>query len=412
MNTPWLRKLAAFTALVLALLSPAAQAHKPSDAYLWLQVHAQGVDGRWDIALRDLDAALDLDANRDLQLTWGEVRQRAQDINAYALARLAITVADSSGTSRPCTLQAQAHQIDQHSDGAYLVLGFRADCAAAGGFSLSYRLFQDMDPTHRGVTRITFDKQAPVSLVLDPARGATAVTPAPAATPRMAGLVNASANTGDEGRAPDAPTVAHAGFLRAGVHHILTGYDHILFLLCLLLPSVLRRSGGPRDGHWQALPLREVLWPLAGTITAFTLAHSITLGLASARLVHLSPRIIEPAIAITIVLAALNNLWPVVTRRLALITFCFGLIHGFGFAEVLRDLDLPRGDFAWALLQFNLGVELGQLAVVGLAVLPLYLLRQTRGYLPLVLGGGSVAGMLVATVWLAERVFDFKLLPV
>jgi hypothetical protein len=395
--------------LCLALLAGPAQAHKPSDAYLWLQADARGLDGRWDIALRDLDVALDLDANRDLQLTWGEVRQRAADIDAYVLARLTVHPR-TAGAGPACVLLPQGHQIDQHSDGAYLVLRFHADCDVATGFSLDYRLFEELDPTHRGVTRVSFGAEAPVPVVLDPARGAVTLQPTGLHGQGAAGVKGAVPAAASA--AAVAPTLAHAGFVREGVHHILTGYDHILFLLCLLLPSVLRRHGGPGSGHWEPQPLRAASGPLAATVTAFTLAHSITLGLASARLLHLSPRIIEPAIAATIVLAALNNLWPLVTRRTVAITFCFGLIHGFGFAEVLRDLDLPRGEFAWALLQFNLGVELGQLAVVAAAILPLYLLRRSRAYQPLLLGGGSLAGLLVAGVWLAERVFDFKLLPV
>jgi hypothetical protein len=427
-----------FFALLILSYASFAAAHKPSDAYLWLDVDATAVHGRWDVALRDLDVVLALDVNHDDQLTWGEIRTRQTEINDYLLAHLSLMtgalVNARMNATTPCPLQVQDQAIDRHSDGTYLVLRFTAACAAAAGFTVDYRLFEDIDPTHRGVTRVSFAGHAPLPLVLDPAHGAVAITPdgaladqgpqtsAPSALQGSANGLSTPSDASVDGGVdpsatqtnptPNAPlTLAHAGFLREGIHHILTGYDHILFLLCLLLPAVLKRRGTARDGDWEPVSLRDAVWPLLRVITAFTIAHSITLALASARIVHLSPRFIEPAIAVTIMLAALNNIWPVVTRRIAVITFFFGLIHGFGFAEVLRDLDLSPGDFAWALLQFNLGVEIGQLLVVAVAILPLYLLRQKRLYKTAVLAGGSMFGMTIAAIWFAERVFDFKVLP-
>jgi hypothetical protein len=107
---------------------------------------------------------------------------------------------------------------------------------------------------------------------------------------------------------------------------------------------------------WQPVErLGQAVWPVVGIVSAFTVAHSITLGLAALKLVSLTPAFIEPAIAATIVLAALDNLLPIFPVRRVVVTFFFGLIHGFGFAGVLAELNLPRADFAWALLQFNLG---------------------------------------------------------
>ena len=122
------------------------------------------------------------------------------------------------------------------------------------------------------------------------------------------------------------------------------------------------------------------MWPVAGIVTAFTVAHSITLGLAALKLVSLSPAFIEPAIAVTIVLAALDNVLPIFPVRRVVVTFFFGLVHGFGFAGVLAELDLPRADFAWALFQFNLGIEAGQLAIVAVVTTALFALRRWRAY--------------------------------
>ena len=197
-------------------------------------------------------------------------------------------------------------------------------------------------------------------------------------------------------------------FLREGIQHILTGYDHVLFLLCLLLPSVMRRT--PQG--WQPVAnLRQAVLPVAGIVTAFTLAHSITLTLAALKIVSLPSWFIEPAIAVTIVLTALDNLRPIFRLPRGAVAFFFGLIHGFGFAGVLAELELPASSFAWALLQFNLGIELGQLGIVCAAMAVLYGLRGASGYARWAIRGGSLAAMSVAALWFVERTADVSLLP-
>ena len=189
--------------------------------------------------------------------------------------------------------------------------------------------------------------------------------------------------------------------------HIWIGFDHILFLLSLLLPAVL---------FWQRprwLPvatLRVAVVDVLKIVTAFTVAHSITLSLAALGFVSLPSRWVESAIAASVVLAALNNLYPVVQGRRWAVAFGFGLIHGFGFASVLADLGLPQGALALALLGFNLGVELGQMAIVAVFLPLAFALRRTDFYRWGVFTAGSLVIVLLAMVWLAERVLDIKLL--
>lgn len=199
------------------------------------------------------------------------------------------------------------------------------------------------------------------------------------------------------------------GFFAQGIHHIVTGYDHLLFLLCLLLPAVMRRS---REHGWQPVErLSEALWPIAGIVSAFTLAHSITLALAALGHVSLPGSFVEPAIAATIVLAALDNVVPIFPVRRVVVAFVFGLIHGFGFAGVLAALELHGAEFVWALLQFNLGLETGQLLIVITTTALLFALRGRDGYRSIVIGGGSCAAMLLAAAWFVERSADLALLP-
>ncbi|WP_240651329.1 MULTISPECIES: HupE/UreJ family protein [unclassified Variovorax] len=375
--------------LLLALLCGAApaHAHKASDAYLQLHRSGDTMDLRWDIALRDLDAMLDLDTNADRKLSWGEVRTRLSEIRAYALARLSLQ------QGRCALAEAQPAAIEDRVDGTYLVLQLQARCGAGAALDIDYRLFREVDPTHRGLLRVEADGGAqPAVRSLDPSGGPVAV-PWP--------------NAPGAGAADAAPDTS---FFRDGIHHILIGYDHILFLICLLLPAVLRRR--PRAGEWEpVVAWREAVWPMLGIVTMFTIAHSITLALAGLKVVTISPRIIEPGIAITIMLAAIDNIYPVLRGRRKLFSFLFGLIHGFGFAGALAELDLPLHDFVIALLQFNLGVEAGQLMVVGVVLVALLAMRNWQHYPPVVLRGGSALAVLVAVIWLGERVFDVKVLP-
>lgn len=201
---------------------------------------------------------------------------------------------------------------------------------------------------------------------------------------------------------------ARLEFIHEGITHIVTGYDHVLFLICLMLPAVMRR--GPHG--WAPVErLSQALLPVLGIVTAFTVAHSITLGLAAMKWVSLPPSFIEPAIAVTIVLAAIDNLRPIFADRRALVTFLFGLVHGFGFANVLAELSLPPADFAWALLQFNLGIEIGQITIVAVAVALLFFLRQRRRYPRWVISGGSCAAIVVGVLWFVERTANVSLLP-
>ena len=132
---------------------------------------------------------------------------------------------------------------------------------------------------------------------------------------------------------------------------------------------------------------------------------------SATKIVTLSPAFIEPAIAVTIVLAALDNVWPIFPVRRVVVTFCFGLIHGFGFAGVLAELNLPTGAFARALLQFNVGLELGQLLIVVATAALRYGVRQWPRYRGVVIRGGSFAAIAVGALWLIERTANVSILP-
>lgn len=368
--------------LALAVLAASPlQAHQASDAYLSAAVADDGtVALRIDVALRDLDLLLDLDKDADGQLRWGEVRQREAEIAAQVQAGLALQ-------PERCALRpadGQPMTLDRKADGTYARLHYASGCGAADAPHLAYRLLEGIDPTHRGLLQLFGASDRPAATLLSLAPGGPAVRLLPPAT-----------------AASDRPP--SAGFFVDGLQHILVGADHILFLVCLLLPVVLGRDGEHRTG-------RALAWSLLGLVSAFTVGHSVTLGLASWRLLSVPSSVIEPLIAVTIVLAAIDNLRPWLGHRRALAALVFGLIHGFGFAGPLLEVDLPPAAMAWALLQFNLGVEAGQLLVVLLALALLWPLRRHGTWARRTLAGGSVTAGVMAMLWFGERVLDTRLL--
>ncbi len=365
--------------LALALLATLpAHAHKPSDSYLTLDVAGPTVTGQWDIALRDLDVALRLDHDGDGDLTWFEIRSQHKAIAAYALARLELA---SSG--QPCAISAGEQQIDKHTDGAYTVLLFSAACKQpVATLAIGYRLFADIDPQHRGLLKLRHAGQLSTA-IFSPERPRQTL---PLAAPSR------QAQFGD--------------YARNGVWHIWIGFDHILFLLSLLLPAVLAPLAAG-----QAPTLRAAFADVLKVVTAFTLAHSLTLALASLHVVALPSRWVESAIAASVVAAALNNIVPLFRGRRPPAAFAFGLVHGFGFAGVLAGLGLPQGALVWNLFAFNIGVELGQMAIVAV-FLPLAFLARHTWFYRQALTSGSALIALLAAGWLAERAFDFKVLPV
>ena len=369
------RGLAPLLACVLTCLLAAfpAHAHTLSVSHLDIVVPADGSapEIELDLAIRDLALSLPLDTNHDERVTWDELQAIEEPLYALVVKGLVV----SSG-STPCTLQPRLLATRQYDDGAYATVVLRADCASARDLKVRYDLLFDVDPQHRAL--VTFHN------------GGKDGT----------GIASIDAHDIDIGSGPASRSSPFLQFLREGIHHILIGYDHLAFLLSLLLPAALLW----RDRQWQPSPgVRHSLGHVLGIVTAFTLAHSITLSLAALGWITPASRWVEAAIAASVLLAALNNIWPLVTTRVWLVGFGFGLVHGFGFAGALSELGLPTGARLASLLGFNLGVEIGQMAVVALVLPVLLLVRRKRWYARLAMPLLSLAIAGLASYWLWVR---------
>lgn len=367
-----MRALCLLLFCLLACAPAASNAHTLSSAYLDVTVAADdGVRVQFDVSVRDLALTFPVDADRDDVVTWGELLAQRSRIEDWAAAGIGF----SHAGNQACRLAPTGFGIRRYAEGAYVALDLQGRCATGPRAELAYGLLFERDPEHRVIVTLREGE----------------------------GEVTTGILSQDRPRLPigDRQQPVFLAYLEHGIHHILVGYDHLAFLLTLLLTIPLA-SRGPRPAP--APGMRKAFMQVLVIVTSFTLAHSITLTLAALDLVRPSSRWIEIAIAGSVLIASLNNLYPLVKQeRLWAMGLVFGLIHGFGFAGALLELDLPEGSRLLALLSFNLGVEAGQIVIV-LAVFPLlYAARNQSWYRSFVVPAISIAIALLASYWVAQR---------
>jgi len=360
------RTICLLTALVAGVAAGTAAAHPAPFSYLDVHLDAGGTSGV--LVIHDFDAAYELGIeNPETLLEPGVATARGAELERILDRRLRI-----SADSRPVALAWQA--VEALPDRQSLQFAFSVMPAATPGrVEIETQLFP-YDPNHQTFVNVYEEGSLKRQAILD------------------AGQQRFEHFTGTaQGRVAVVRT-----FVASGVEHILIGPDHLLFLLGLLL-------------------LGGTLWQLAAIVTAFTLGHSVTLSLAALDVVQVSPALVEPAIALSIVVVGVDNLL-VRQRRAAApqapgvdlrpyLAVAFGLIHGFGFAAVLREVGLPPGALGWSLAAFNVGVELGQLTVVGALVA---LLAAIRRYDVVLAESGAVAASIVVIgaglYWFVQRI--------
>lgn len=350
-----LRCCAIFAALFLA--APGS-AHPVPFSYLDVEVQDGAVEGRIRAHLTDLAAVLQL-ADPEALLDPQVRAAHRPAIERYLASRIAL---GDGGFAR-----AEWGPFAVVDDNEALELEFRIPGSPEGALSIDTNLFP-ADPNHQTFINVyeggELRQQFILSSTTDPVtyyRGTTAGALAVMGT-----------------------------FVPSGVHHILIGPDHILFLTGLLLLG----------GGWRKLIM---------IVTAFTVGHSVTLSLAALDILNPPGWLIEPAIALSIVVVGVDNLFQRKEKGRDLrvwVALAFGLIHGFGFANVLREFGLPQEALGWSLFSFNVGVELGQLAIVLVVASALALVRRRwPGADKGIVIGGSAVVIAAGAWWFVERVF-------
>jgi hypothetical protein len=353
--------------LLLSTAATSASAHEGSTGYLTLHSGDDArVAGRLDVALIDIAWSVPLDADHDGRLTWNEIRQHRAGIAEFLGRGLRFTRGGQA-----CAAPIGEPWLVERLGLPYLSFDIDAVCPSAGLVALASSLFFDSDAYHRLLVSV------------ETASGVHAATLGPGS------------------RAWNEPAQVSAWqtmleFLRQGVFHVWTGYDHLVFLVLLLLPAVARRESRVSG--------RAIALDLARIVTAFTVAHSITLGLAVTAVIRLPQQPIEVAIAVSLVVAGGLNLAPRWWRLRLPLAFGFGLVHGFGFANALAGLDTGAASVLPVLAGFNLGVEAANLAVIA-ALLPLlYWSGRFKWYAPRAMPALSVAAALLGAMWMVERI--------
>lgn len=350
-----------------ALLCSLASAHQSSVVFGDVVAGGRSVEVTLQLAHSDLYEALGLE--RDRPASPAESEAGAERIARYLLERVTV-----SNHGHPCPGSAEQHAIAEKPGSAsfFFVQKLRFRCSRSlEDAALSYNLFFDVDPRHQCLLRLRRSLGDGVSETEHALRASSRSLP-----------LGRPLSTLDNVR----------DYAALGVEHIFTGYDHLAFLFALLIIAAgtagasgeagATPSGEAGEGASEARVrsrARNGLLAVVRVVTAFTLAHSVTLCLSGLGVLSLPSRLVESFIAASIGYVAIENLLRPAPRHRFLLTFLFGLVHGFGFASVLKEVGLPRSGLLLSLLSFNVGVEAGQLIVVALAFPVLYLLASRGG---------------------------------
>ncbi|MEM7284825.1 MAG: HupE/UreJ family protein [Actinomycetota bacterium] len=370
----------------LLLLAAPASAHRIDESYIYMDIYDTEIEGRLEFRVVDINEELGLDLPEDPDEAATAVDGAIDDIRAYAEPRFGLGSDGDSWTVR----FVDEHELLETESGLFVVIPFEVAetfDSVPDTVDVFYEAFVLENENHKGFFHIGNYWEG----------GVFANESDPFLRFFDAGDTRQTFDIDD----PDF-WGGLWGVVELGVDHIRIGTDHILFIVALLLPSVLVFTH-----KWEPAPsFSSALWRVIKIATSFTVAHSITLSLAGFGVVELPAKPVETIIAISIILAALHNFFPLFQNKEWVLAFAFGLFHGLGFAGLLTDLGLDRTNRVWSLFAFNVGVEIGQVVILVLLFPALFLLRRTRLYHVGFFKIGSVALMVVAAIWALERILE------
>ncbi|WP_418603967.1 HupE/UreJ family protein [Hwangdonia sp.] len=380
--------------MILFFLPLFALAHIPNQSYIFLRIYeTDDIHGRFEINIREVNKVFGTDFKDGV--TLGDVEPFIDDIKAYLLSNTSFS---SDLGNHNIILEDTG--IFEFNLGYFVQVYFHLENTKnlPKNLNVKYSAIFDKDNTHRGylITEYNWrdgviNEEANITLDFSPNK-----------TQDTMDLTKSSIWNG------------FYAMVKQGVWHIWIGLDHILFLLALILPSVVRRRKNNLETHrafnWEPVKtFKSAFIYIIKVVTFFTVAHTITLTLASLEIVNLPSRLVESIIAFSIGLAAYHNIRPIFKMKDWVIAFIFGLFHGFGFASVLSDLGLTNEFLTLSLLGFNVGVEIGQIAIIAVIFPVLFLLRKLQLY-PKLLVYISIVLIVISLYWFIERVFDINLM--
>ena len=386
-----------------------AQAHRPNQSYIFIDVYQDSLNVSYEILIRDLNNALNV--NLPTVASESDINPLLQDILQYYRQQVKFFIRGEDVT--PKFNNFDFFKLSKQDN--YLILNYTLQKGATKPDSLAiyYNVLLEKDPSHSGYVII---RNNWTGGVLNEETNIVLGFEQPRQTKTMA-LDKGSVLTG------------FWMMMKQGMLHIWIGIDHILFLLALMLPAVMtytllvsraKKEGKnvtfPRpfsllDGTAKYSPdFRPSFIYVIKIITFFTIAHTITLSLASLQIINLPGALVESIIALSIVIAAAHNIYPLFKGPDWLIAFVFGLFHGFGFASVLADLGLRGGYMTYTLLGFNLGVEIGQIAILAI-LFPTFFLVRKQSFYPKLYVGITLLIAAVALLWFLSRAFGLPDIP-
>ena len=377
------RKLALGLALSLALVAPGSVlAHATGEDYLFVSFLDDSIEGHFEIHFDDLVGKLGLPVVPGEEALPGVVSS-ASRVHAYIEENF--TIAPEGG--EPYTIEFTRQEVLELPQGVFGQYYFRIPTGPLPDrLAIRHAMFYDGDRLHRGLVLVEYNAKTDTTYPGE----YTAMVFSPGNPDQVLDLT-------------DIPSLMGPwDMVSQGVWHIWIGIDHVLFLIALMLTTVLVR----REGGWQPVEsFPGALWNLLKIVTVFTVAHSVTLLLAALDFIVLPSRLVESVIALSIVLVALNNILGWVKEGSLWIVLGLGLFHGMGFASVMGHLPFRMVDLLKVVIGFNIGVELGQVAIIVVAFPILFFLRRTQLYQPLILKGVSAVLIVVAGWWFVQRAF-------
>lgn len=368
---------------LLVMNASVVNAHELSSGYLTLSAGEENTySGELLLKPDDIGQVAGLDTNGNGALTWGEIHQNQPLLQSYIAKVLSIKVDDT-----PCKISLSMPNIRSVSGDSYLVSPIQVMCETAGTLGIHYNGIFEHSPTHKLLVNVNLAGQSGVS-----SQSSTENT-------SVTSVLDFDNRSVTYDAVTTSLTALFISLVYEGVWHIFIGIDHILFLVATLLTVNLARE----QKQWQKEPsASRVIKHTVILVSAFTLAHSITLTATALNFIALDSRLVELGIAISVLLTALNNIYPLIVR-LGIITFAFGLLHGMGFASVFADLNAQSNNLVLSVAAFNIGVEVGQLAIVAV-LLPLLLwLRHYTFYAKTLMPLLSSVIAIIAINWTIQR---------